>query len=239
MRAIRFGVRVDRAGARSYSLKKSLSILFTAVALAVAYGPGTEAQTLVGSPISLATLTNSGETLLVGDKLFSDFGISGYNASNITVQGIIEYGDDYGIQYQGGFVATDNSNMDVHLSYMVNVTNSENLISGANLDFNGVVVGEAGLAEVTESVYTNMNYLYGQMDVYATPTSEVLSTNMAINPPQPELDLNKDVINYAIDLSYSSISTINQSFVQVPEPSTIALIGMGLMGLLVVYRRRK
>ena len=222
--------RVDHRDVLGVFSKGCLLLISAAITLVVADVPGLQAQTFVGSPISLASLTNGGGTILVGDKLFSDFGISGYNASNIFVQGIIENGNNYGIQFQGGFVATDNALMDVHLSYQVNVTNSDNLISGANLSFNGVVVGSGGLAEVTESVYTNMNYLYGQMDVAVTPSSSLLSTNMVIDPPQAQLNLDKDVINYAIQLSYSSISTINQSFVQVPEPSTIALAGAGLAG---------
>jgi hypothetical protein len=232
---------IKRVGHRSVLgvyFKKSLLLMSATIALVVACASGTQAQTFVGSPISLASLTNGGGTILVGDKLFSDFGISGYNASNIFVQGIIENGDDFGIQFQGGFVATDDALMDVHLSYQVNVTNSDNLISGANLSFNGVVVGSGGLAQVTESVYTNMNYLYGNMSVSVTPSSSLYSTNMVIDPPQAQLNLDKDVINYAIQLSYSSISTINQSFVQVPEPSTIALAGAGLAGLLILRRRR-
>jgi hypothetical protein len=208
------------------------------VALATICASSTQAQIFFGSPVSLASLTNGG-SILVGDKLFSDFGISGYNASNIYVQGIEEDGNDYGIQFQGGFVATDNSNMDIHLSYQVNVTNSANLIAGANLSFNGVVVGGAGLAEVTESVYTNTDYFYGQMDVATTQSTEELSTNMVINPPQAQLNLDKDVVTYAINLSYASISTINQSFVQVPEPSTITLAIAGLTGLLMLRRRRR
>jgi hypothetical protein len=129
--------------------------------------------------------------------------------------------------------------MDIHLSYQVNVTNSANLIAGANLSFNGVVVGGAGLAEVTESVYTNTDYFYGQMDVATTQSTEELSTNMVINPPQAQLNLDKDVVTYAINLSYASISTINQSFVQVPEPSTITLAIAGLTGLLILRRRRR
>lgn len=196
------------------------------------------AQTFFPPPISLASLTNGGD-LIVGDKEFSNFAISGDpGASNIFVEGIEEHGNDYGIQFQGGFFSM-NGSMDVVLSYQVTVTNSANLISGANLSFNGFEFGSNGVAEVTEQVLTNTSDLYGQMEVYASPGSNVLSTSLAINPPQPQLNLDKDVFTYSIGLSFASISTINQSYMQVPEPSTVALVGMGLVGVLALRRRRR
>jgi hypothetical protein len=121
------------------------------------------------------------------------------------------------------------------------VTNSDNLISGVNLSFNGALAppGATGLAEVVESVDTNMTYPYGQLTVEVTPTSSVLATNLAINPPQPSLNLDKDVITYSIGLSFASISQIDQSFMQVPEPSTITLAAAGLLTGLVLIRRRR
>jgi hypothetical protein len=216
------------------------SIVCMAIAFAIAYAPVTQAQVTNltnGGTISLTNLGTGNFSILVGDKLFSDFGIEGYNASNIIVKGIIENGDDYGIQFQGGFFSM-NGSMDVALSYAVNVTNSNNLISGANLSFNGFEFGSNGYASVTEAVYTNTSYLYGDMSVYASPSSNLLATTMAINPPQPSLNIDKDVFTYAIDLSFASISTINQSFVQVPEPSSIVLSLIGIFGLLSIRRRK-
>ena len=105
-----------------------------------------------------------------------------------------------------------------------------------------MVVGKgAGLAEVVEQVVTNMDVTspYGQMTVYATPSQQVLSTNMAINPPQSYLNLDKDVLVDSFTITaYSSISTIDQTYMQIPEPSTIVLVGLGLFGGLARLHRR-
>jgi hypothetical protein len=215
------------------------SIIGAALTFAVAYAPATQAQITNltnGSTINFSNLGTGQFSILVGDKLFSDFSISDYNSTNLDVKGIIEDGGDYGIQLQGPFFSM-NGSMDVTLSYTVSVTNSANLISGANLSFNGFEFGSNGVAEVTETVDTN-NSLYGDMSVYASPGSNVLAASLAINPPQSQLELSKDVFTYAINLSFASISTINQSYMQVPEPSTMMLAVAGLTGLLLLRRRK-
>ncbi|MGD1019560.1 MAG: PEP-CTERM sorting domain-containing protein [Verrucomicrobiia bacterium] len=187
----------------------------------------------------MTSLTNGG-TILVGDKLFSNFFTAGDPfANNITVTALISDGN-FGLQFGGGFAANNNE-MDFRIGYMVNVTNSNNLISGADLSFNGVTLGSgSALAEVTEDVDTNMdvNVPYGQMSVFVTPASQVLSTNMPINPPQAYLNLEKDVLVDSFTITaFSTISTINQDYMQIPEPSTIALAAAGLTGLLLLRRR--
>ena len=178
----------------------------------------------------MASLTNVGGDVLVGDKDFSDFSISGnFSASQVNVTSITENGN-YGIRFSGALVAGGDS-MDLILGYQVSVTNSPNLISAANLMFNGVVVGGAGLAEVVEQVYTNNNMFYGQMDVFATATTNQLSTSLPITPPQPFLNINKDVLVTAELPAFSSISTIDQTFTQVPEPSTLVLAAAGIAGI--------
>jgi hypothetical protein len=215
-------------------------IACAAVVGAVVCAPVTQAQVTNLTNASTINFSNLGTgqfSILVGDKLFSDFSLSGYNPTNITVMGITQYGNDYGIEFQGGFFSMHGS-MDVTLSYQVNVTNSANLISGANLSFNGFEFGSNGVAEVTETVETNQTYPYGEMTVYASPGSNVLATTLAINPPQPQLNLSKDIFTYAIDLSFASISQIDQSYMQVPEPSTMALAVAAFTGLTLLRRRR-
>jgi hypothetical protein len=84
----------------------------------------------------------------------------------------------------------------------------------------------------------DVNVPYGQMSVFVTPASQVLSTNMPINPPQAYLNLEKDVLVDSFTITaFSTISTINQDYMQIPEPSTIALAAAGLTGLLLLRRR--
>ncbi|HXI83109.1 MAG TPA: PEP-CTERM sorting domain-containing protein [Verrucomicrobiae bacterium] len=207
------------------------------VAVAVAYAPTASAQIVIGPTVSLASLTNDGGDVLVGDKDFSNFSISGdFSASQINVTSITINGD-FGIRFSGAIVSGSNP-MDMILGYKVAVTNSPNLISKANLLFNGTVTG-TGLAEVVEQVFTNNNQLAGQMFVFASTTTNKLSDSLAIQPPQPFLTLSKDVIVTASLPAFASISTIDQTFTQVPEPSALALVAAGFTGMALLRRRRR
>jgi len=213
------------------------SILLICSVFAIACPHASQAQTLIlGPTVSLASLTN-GQNLLVGDKNFTDFSLSGdFNANQVNVTPISENGD-FGIRFSGALVSGANP-MDLILGYQVSVTNSPNLISAANLLFNGTVTG-TGLAEVVEQVFTNNNQFAGQMFVFASTTTNKLSDTLAITPPQPFLTLSKDVLLVASLPSFASISTIDQSFTQVPEPSALALVAAGFTGLAFLRRRRR
>ena len=214
------------------------SILCALVALVFAGAPCAQAQTILGPAVSMATLTNSGADLLVGDKDFTDFTISGsFQASQVTVTPIQEPNGDFGIRFGGTFVAS-NSALDMILGYQVSVTNSPNLISVANLSFDGQVTSGTGLAQVVEQVFTNGGF-YGQMSVFATASTNQLTASLAIIPPQSSLDISKDVILTATLPANSSISEIDQTFTQVPEPGTLALVAVGFSGLFLLQRRRQ
>ena len=96
----------------------------------------------------------------------------------------------------------------------------------------------AGLAEVVEQVYTNDNQFAGQMSVFASTTTNKLFDSLAIQPPQPLLTLSKDVIVEATLPAFATISTIDQTFTQVPEPGTVFLLGSAFIGLAFLRRRR-
>jgi len=225
---------------------QSISIICAAVALAVAYAPDSKAQlpTQEGPSVSLASLTNSGAVIISGDKAFTDFFVANELSvpdSLISVTPILDAGN-FGIQISGPMYTY--SAADLTLDYEVSVTNSPNLISVANLAFNGVTLGGTGTASVVEQVYTNNSLTeYGTMTVYETSTGTtnfgVQSASLVINPPQPLLYINKDVELTAFFPADSSISDIYQTYTQVPEPSALALVAAGLSGLFLLRRRKR
>ena len=89
----------------------------------------------------------------------------------------------------------------------------------------------------------DINVPYGQMSEYATPNTNVLSTNMTVFPPQEYLNLEKDVLVDSFTITaYSTISEIDQTYDQVsqiPEPSTMALAAAGVTGSVLLVRRRR
>jgi hypothetical protein len=221
--------------------RRGYFVVCAAVAFTIVHASRSEAQTItaLGSSISLASLTNSGADLIAGDKEFDNFTISGdFTASQVSVTPIQENGN-FGIQLSGTFVASGQTE-DLILGYQVSVTNSSDLISVANLQFDGQVSSGTGLAEVVEQVFTNIPpSFYGQMSVFATTTTNQLSASLPIVPPQSFLSINKDVELTAVLPANSSVSTIEQTFTQVPEPSTVALVVAGFSSLFLLRRRSR
>jgi hypothetical protein len=225
--------------------RRAAGFLLTIVAWTfVVTGTTRAGPSFLGSPVGLQNLTN-GQSLVVGDKVFSDFFISGDISANQVTVTPIEDSFGYGISFSGGFGAMGQATNDFILAYTVSVvTNSPDLISDVHLRFNGSSVGLGsggwGLASVTEQVFDANLALVGQMAVFAfssaNQTTNQLENTLAINPPQPTLVIGKDVLLIASG-GFATISTIDQTFSQIPEPSTLVLVTSGLTGLYLLLRR--
>jgi hypothetical protein len=203
---------------------------------------------ILGPGIDMTNLVKNASDLIVGDKEFTQFSISGdYQASHVYVTPIEEAGN-FGIRFSGAFAACGQAK-DMTLTYSVSVTNSPNLISAANLLFNGQVTFGTGLAQIVEQVFTNDDFAMpaGQLQVFCSIASNKCADSLPITPPQPSLDLSKDVLLYAQVPAFATISTIDQTFTQVsdpnppipqvPEPSVLALVAAGCAGLILLRNR--
>jgi hypothetical protein len=202
----------------------------------------------------------TGLSVMIGDKLFGNFGFQYLDTDG-------NAGDDlvpadlvlsalsnqvgFGVTIQLPLVAQGPVIKDLVLQFTAQVTNSFNLISDVHLDFTGFASG-LGQANVSESIFTN-GFGTGQLASLGLnlnssgyfPNSG--QTNTVLIPPQSKIWIEKDIFvsgnpddvndgNPPNDLA--SISIINQTFSQIPEPSTMALLGTGMAGLLVVRRRK-
>lgn len=199
-----------------------------------------QAQTILGPSVGLNTLTNQGATLLVEDKLFGDFSfISGdFTASDVLVTPIQDsFG--VGLRLSGGFVAVGSQIRDFIVQFSVTVTNSPMLISDVHMVYNGNYVG-LGFSEVVETVRDTNGVVLGQFFVSNPPT--ILESTFYLPAWQTKIFVTKDVILYGggghPQLNRATISFIDQTFSQIPEPSTSLLVGAGLVFLLVAGRRR-
>lgn len=201
-----------------------------------------------GQTINLSQLVNTNLAgVEIGDKLFSDFSVS-FSANNAFTCSDLQLTAlsnqvGFGISFSGPMSALGNVTKDVVFRFSVAVTNSSQLISDVHLDYNGTVNG-AGFSTVTETVLTGGfgGTLIDQINVFNLGgTNFQLSAAANLPTPEQKIYIEKDVIfggGAAGNQNASFISIIDQTFSQVPEPSTMLLAVTGLVILLFGKRRK-
>jgi hypothetical protein len=201
-----------------------------------------------GQTINLSDLVDTNLSgVEIGDKLFSDFTVS-FSANNAFTPGDLQLTAlsnqvGFGISFSGPMSALGNVTEDVVFRFSVAVTNSSQLISDVHLDYNGTVNG-AGFSTVTETVFTGGfgGTLVGQINVFNLGgTNFQLSSAADLPTPEQKIYIEKDVIfggGASGNQNASFISIIDQTFLQVPEPSTVLLSVAGLVILLFGMRQK-
>jgi hypothetical protein len=231
-------------------------LLFTSVLLGASFASLGNSQVIAlnpGQSINFSQFTSTnGSSVLVGDKLFGNFsfqyGDTDTNLSNDLLPTAftltaLSNNVGFGISFSGPMSVTGNVTDDVVFRFSITVTNSSQLISDVHLDYNGTVLG-SGFSSVTESVFTGGfgGNLIDQIDVFNVGGSNQLSAAANLPTPEQTVYVEKDVIfggGAAGSLNAASISIIDQTFSQIPEPTTILLSVAGLATLFFVKRRKR
>jgi hypothetical protein len=200
-----------------------------------------------GESINLATLIDNSWSVEVGDKVFGDFSFVyqelgapdiALAASNVNIKalgGLI----GFGLEFQQPLIAVNNKTKLINFQYTAMVdTNYVNLISGIRLAITGSK-GGAGSGNVVEDVFNDSfgGTLVGHL---TNNLGGVISSATNISPAVVKLWVEKDVYvsgNNGGATSFATISIIDQRFEQIPEPSTMFLVGLGLLGAVVLKRK--
>lgn len=193
----------------------------------------------------LSDLIDNNGTIVNGDKVFSDFDYlsTGQNppADRVNVVPIVDGAGNLGIRFSGGFIdLDDNGASDALITFKVTVTDPNQLINDVHLAFNGDVVGAPGtqgFVGVTETFLpTDPNVQLSVFEIQPAGTTKL--TDWAdLTTPVRELWVQKDIILFAGQGAAATISFIDQTFSQIPEPHSIGLVVAGIVTGL--FRRRQ
>ena len=140
-----------------------------------------------------------------------------------------------GIRFSSGFNAAYGSFDDAVITYKVS---SNHGIDNVGLNFDGNFFGLA-VTSVTEKVYDANGNAVGFAKVGCGADAGCTQTaDVALNGTYNNLFIEKDINVAAAAYSGANLSIVDQTFADAPEPSSLALLGSGLLGSAALLRRK-
>ena len=218
-------------------------------------GVHAEWEPLTGDPVSLESLID--ECLIVGDKVFCKFDLfgKGYggaiapNPSSVFVQGgWDDVSGDYGLRFLPSWNAGTNQTLNANLNFTVAILDDpaweDWYIEDVRLILSGASATGTGLVSASETVWDG-----------PIPTGQVLAslsvskqefdggaqlTDWAEFDPVKIIWVRKDIsiVGGTGQDGSAHLSEMFQFFSQAPEPTSVALLALGAVGILRARRNR-
>lgn len=231
--------------ARTMSRNRRVIVLLAAV-----ISLGLSSQAGAATTDTLQDLVATGGSLTIGDKIFSNFnylasGLTSFNASQIQVTASFS-GGVYYLTWAGNMSLVSGggpASADLVLNYRVTATNG--VINTIDQLYTGSAQPQPGsFLAIDETVRDTNGNLVANSHLDAQDMSDPFAEpgdNLNINPGQSTLDVTKDIAFGIVNGGFVTISEVRQSFHQVPEAATTALLGLGLafIGATAFRRKRK
>ena len=215
-----------------------------ALSLGLAGDSLAQGTTVLDSGILLSELIANDGTITVGDKEFSDFSYAATGdappATGVNVFGIIDEIGNFGLRFQGGFFdAPGDGASDSLITYLITVTDPNNAIIGARMQGNTDIVGNGNgpsFATVTDTFLPqvtdeNLTIFESRAEGVDLDNSLFFGTSFTV------LNAQKDILMFAADGDVATtVSFVDQTYYQIPEPTSLALLGLGAA---MTMRRRR
>jgi hypothetical protein len=197
----------------------------------------------------LSALLVPGATLDVGTLQFGGFNYLNTGdmpaPTNVNVVPYTDLAGNVGLMIQGAFLDfAPGTGSDAFLGFTVTETDASKLLAGATLAGDPQVMGGSGIASVTETFLpTDTNLSLTIFD--SVPGSYKPTDSGTFAVPNTQVLVQKDILAFSATVGggVPMLSWITQTFpetrIPIPEPATLALMGLGLIGFVWLRRRFK